>query len=326
MSSPLVTINGSAQTNGVNVTASSTVTIALASTAGVTNWALTCIGTDENQVAATITSSLSINASTKVATFTAPNQSTALIFKSVVNNSLDSGGRFDPTLTTTFGVYVLTGASNRLGAVNETIEGSTVFGWISKLNAIVKNPSAAADAGFGNKGIVQLTNDLGGTAALPTVKSITGNSGICDTQAAWLRFNGTLGVINIFQDSHAAAGSQFAISAQGSSGSDGGLLTLTGGVHGGSGLKGGVEIRIDGAGGDLMLKTKEVATGRRVIGMFGDITTTSMPTNSGDLVLYIANCATAPTANSVGGGILYVQGGALKYRGSSGTVTTLGAA
>jgi hypothetical protein len=35
---------------------------------------------------------------------------------------------------------------------------------------------------------------------------------------------------------------------------------------------------------------------------------------------------TAPTANMTGGGILYVEAGALKYRGSSGTVTTIGPA
>lgn len=35
---------------------------------------------------------------------------------------------------------------------------------------------------------------------------------------------------------------------------------------------------------------------------------------------------TAPSANLTGGGILYVEAGALKYRGSSGTITTLGPA
>ena len=35
---------------------------------------------------------------------------------------------------------------------------------------------------------------------------------------------------------------------------------------------------------------------------------------------------TAPTANLAGGGILYVEAGALKYRGSSGTITTIGPA
>ena len=39
--------------------------------------------------------------------------------------------------------------------------------------------------------------------------------------------------------------------------------------------------------------------------------------------LHLGN-ATVPTANPTGGGVLYVESGALKYRGSSGTVTTLG--
>jgi hypothetical protein len=30
-----------------------------------------------------------------------------------------------------------------------------------------------------------------------------------------------------------------------------------------------------------------------------------------------------PTTNTTGGGLLYVESGALKYRGSSGTVTTI---
>ena len=36
--------------------------------------------------------------------------------------------------------------------------------------------------------------------------------------------------------------------------------------------------------------------------------------------------STAPAANATSGGYLYVEAGALKYRGSSGTITTLGAA
>lgn len=43
----------------------------------------------------------------------------------------------------------------------------------------------------------------------------------------------------------------------------------------------------------------------------------------GDGVVYVANATTVPTSNPSGGGILYVQGGALKYRGSSGTITTV---
>ena len=40
-------------------------------------------------------------------------------------------------------------------------------------------------------------------------------------------------------------------------------------------------------------------------------------------VIGIANAVTVPNANPTGGGVLYVEAGALKYRGSSGTVTTI---
>jgi FlaG/FlaF family flagellin (archaellin) len=43
----------------------------------------------------------------------------------------------------------------------------------------------------------------------------------------------------------------------------------------------------------------------------------------GARVMYIANASTVPSSNPSGGGVLYVENGALKYRGSSGTVTTL---
>lgn len=47
---------------------------------------------------------------------------------------------------------------------------------------------------------------------------------------------------------------------------------------------------------------------------------------SGEGVLFMANRVTAPTVNPTGGGILYVVAGALTYRGSSGTVTTIAVA
>ena len=40
--------------------------------------------------------------------------------------------------------------------------------------------------------------------------------------------------------------------------------------------------------------------------------------------ILIKNLTTAPTGNPTDGGYLYVEAGALKYKGSSGTVTTLG--
>ena len=49
-------------------------------------------------------------------------------------------------------------------------------------------------------------------------------------------------------------------------------------------------------------------------------------TTPGQKVIYIADATTVPSTNPSGGGVLYVEAGALKYRGSSGTVTTIAAA
>jgi hypothetical protein len=43
----------------------------------------------------------------------------------------------------------------------------------------------------------------------------------------------------------------------------------------------------------------------------------------GSGVIGIKNATTAPTTNATGGGVLFSQAGALKWRGSSGTVTTI---
>jgi hypothetical protein len=56
---------------------------------------------------------------------------------------------------------------------------------------------------------------------------------------------------------------------------------------------------------------------------FGSVTTS---VGGGSGVIGIANAGTVPSTNPSGGGILYVEGGALKFRGSSGTVTTIAAA
>lgn len=49
-------------------------------------------------------------------------------------------------------------------------------------------------------------------------------------------------------------------------------------------------------------------------------------TGGGAKVVYVANATTVPTSNPSGGGVLYVENGSLKYRGSAGTVTTIGPA
>ncbi len=59
------------------------------------------------------------------------------------------------------------------------------------------------------------------------------------------------------------------------------------------------------------------------------VSTLSLNTTSlggGVGVIAIGNANTVPAANPTGGGVLYVEAGALKYRGSAGTVTTIAVA
>ena len=72
------------------------------------------------------------------------------------------------------------------------------------------------------------------------------------------------------------------------------------------------------SGSDQGSETLRIARDNVLIGM-------TSPTADSDKTLHIAN-GTAPSANPSGGGVLYVEAGALKYKGSSGTVTTLASA
>jgi hypothetical protein len=78
------------------------------------------------------------------------------------------------------------------------------------------------------------------------------------------------------------------------------------------------------------VQTKDIVgddgvTGGRIRVNAGNIFFGSSNTSagSGQGVIKITNRVVAPTTNPTGGGVLYVESGALKYRGSSGTVTTI---
>lgn len=107
---------------------------------------------------------------------------------------------------------------------------------------------------------------------------------------------------------------------------DGGHLLLQGGAEKGSaaGKKGGVRIQLNGTT-ETMVEATEVAIGRRVVALCrgSDLTTTQMPANTGDGVIYIANAATAPTATPVSGGIMYASSGDIYWRDDAGISSQL---
>jgi hypothetical protein len=139
MPSPTCTVDATSTTNGFDADASTSTEIALAATTGVDVWSIECIGTDEDQVVATINASLTIDQNAKTATFTTPADACALIFRSTVNRGKDVNGTAQTSYATTFGIYVLTAGGHRLGAVNETLEGNATFGWVAKVNALIRD-------------------------------------------------------------------------------------------------------------------------------------------------------------------------------------------
>jgi len=77
--------------------------------------------------------------------------------------------------------------------------------------------------------------------------------------------------------------------------------------------------RADATGGALRIvanQTDVILGGNIALGV-------STSFGGGSRVVAIREAATVPTTNPVGNGILYVEAGALKYRGTSGTVTTI---
>jgi len=77
----------------------------------------------------------------------------------------------------------------------------------------------------------------------------------------------------------------------------------------------------DSANGNTVLLAEARATAPNM-----SLLTSSKSYGGGVGVLFIANATTVPASNPTGGGVLFVEAGALKFRGSGGTVTTIGPA
>lgn len=99
-----------------------------------------------------------------------------------------------------------------------------------------------------------------------------------------------------------------------------GAANSSGAAHGGKVyIAGGTGYGTGSVGNVCLAYTGSAARGN--VSLFG-----AGSFGGGANVVFIANAGTNPSTNPTGGGILYCDGGALKYRGSSGTVTTLGVA
>lgn len=234
-----------------------------------------------------------------------------------------TAGRFYIFSDSTGGAATYNITISRAGS--DTIEGATSYVINTAYETVTlvsdgtsKWTAVAHAASTTNKGAVKLAGDLGGTAASPTVVGLTGTAGV-------VSFGASVSGPTISQADAATTVVNMTIRAQAAGGSnnDGGNISITGGAPTGSGKSGGARL-LSGVG-TVGVEAGAFASGsRRFVALGGNPSTTDIPT--GDNVVWIANATTTPTSSPVGGGVLYVESGALKYRGTGGTITTVGPA
>jgi hypothetical protein len=152
------------------------------------------------------------------------------------------------------------------------------------------------------------------------------------TRPVELSFNAGVASPRIIQQTIAAAnGQNMWIHAQSpSSGNqNGGSMTLSGGAFAGTGSKGSVRMALNAdetlANVQVMVVAADLGPGRRVVGLvtIATLSSTQMPANSGDGVVFIADAQTEPTADAVGGHIYYSSAGRPVWRITGGTVLAL---
>lgn len=181
-------VNNQLTTNGVDVSAASTVTIQLEDPTGVTSWEIICFSTDDLNTIAAVNSTIVItNVVTKTATFVMPNTNgSTCLFKSIVNSGRDVNGRIVDSYTSSFGVFALTNNSIRLAAPNLTYEANAIYGWSKLINdgLRVVAINATGPQGLqgptgprGATGIQGVTGPFGGPQGSPGVTGLQGPTG-----------------------------------------------------------------------------------------------------------------------------------------------------
>ena len=172
-------------------------------------------------------------------------------------------------------------------------------------------------------------NDLSLVPTPQSVVGLTGTSGTVRVTANALTFISTAVpyISQVYLTSGSAANT--VIKAQGfSSGTgSGGNLILAGGANSGSSLLGGVALSaggdpaVDSSTGQYVFQVDQVLSNQLVAAFFPPatgLTSTQMPTNSGNKVIYIGEVGTAPIAQSSSGVILWSHTGKLHAMQSDG--------
>ena len=247
-----------------------------------------------------------------------------------------TAGRFYIFSDSTGGAATYNITISRAGS--DTIEGGTswvldrAYGTVtlvsdgsSKWSAITEH-----DATTAQKGRVKLAGDLGGTAASPTVVALTGAGGVLPLASGLntVSFN-TAASSPTIKVTAAVTTTTLYIEGQSSSAptnGNGGHVVISGGADAGTADAGAVYLSsLLDSSYEHGVFVRAFAGPGRVVGLWG-VPTAVTDFGSADKVVFIGNCTTTPGGTPTGGGVLYVESGALKYKGTSGTVTPLAVA
>ncbi len=210
-------------------------------------------------------------------------------------------------LTSTSTIVLRESAADRVVASWDVTYG-TVFGSSSALAAVSGSSQVNLFVG-GLGGVTALTVTTGSisTNNIPILAFGTGASAPILRQNATTGATGALLTFNA-QDSSAIGGTGGALKiragdATGASGTrTGGELELSSGT--GTTLPGALTLRV---GSTTMLQAKDLGSGREVLSLLGTVTTTEMPSSTGDKVVYIAPRTTAPTVAPSTGLVMYAN-------------------
>jgi hypothetical protein len=190
-------------------------------------------------------------------------------------------------------------------------------------NGIAWAPSAATNAFSAN-------GDLTGNNVSQQVISLSGLSDIVSVFCDNINFFSTLSPSITQTSTLAGNGANFNIKAQSTTNisSNGGNVIISGGNSGSSGMRGGVLLKIaDTINSSIPVQAVEVAPFRRVLSLMhtGNLTGSDMPASTGDMVMYVRDAVTPPSAGSpVNGTIVYSSGGQLWIKQADGSNFVVG--
>lgn len=215
------------------------------------------------------------------------------------------------------------------GAVDLGGGAGHITGLLPWANIVSPVPLAhLTDATGAAKGIVQLAQDIGGTAAAPTVVALTGSGGKIQLRSGCdaIEFAGATNPTIQSVASAAAPTVTYLVGQAAGAGfggnHNGGVAVVKGGAPHGTGAPGASALAV--STGDILVGALAFSASRRVAALAAtNPVTTDVP--AGDLVTYFGDAATAPSSTlgsqtPVGGFVLYSSGGYPAFKtGTTGT-------